>query len=281
MASKATSSTVQHVQIRSDAGWAAIDFREILRHRDLLVTVAERDLKVRYKQTILGVVWVLLQPLMAALIFAFIFGVVARLPSNGKPYVLFAFAGLMAWNAFAQTLTRVSYSLLANAHMVSKVYFPRLILPLASVASTLIDFGVALALMFTLMAIYGVWPGPRLLLLPVWLAILLVMALGIGLSAAALMVQYRDIGQVIPVVLQLGMYVSPVAWSTVVVPQRFRWVFEVNPLSGLIEAFRWSLLGEGTLSWPALTYSSATAALVLWVGAMVFQRQERWFADVI
>ncbi len=281
MALRAASSTAQHIQVRSDAGWAPIDLREILRHWGLLVTLAERDLKVRYKQTVLGVVWVLLQPLMAALIFAFIFGVLARFPSNGKPYVLFAFAGLMAWNVFAQTLTRVSYSLIANGHMVSKVYFPRLILPLASVASTLIDFGVALGLMFALLAIYGVWPGPGLLLLPVWLAILLVMALGIGLLAAALMVRYRDIGHVIPVVLQLGLYVSPVAWSTVVVPQRFRWVFEVNPLSGLIDAFRWSLLSEGTLSWPALAYSFATAALVFWVGAMVFQQQERWFADVI
>jgi lipopolysaccharide transport system permease protein len=148
-------------------------------------------------------------------------------------------------------------------------------------ASTLIDVGVALAMMFVLMAIYRVWPGPGLLLLPVWLAILLLMALGVGLIAAALMVEYRDISHVIPVVLQLGLYVSPVAWSTVVVPGRYRWVFGVNPLTGLLEAFRWSLLGEGTLSLPALAYSVAAAALALWVGAIVFKQKEREFADVI
>src|SRR5512135_847865 len=281
MATTTTPSSVPHIQIRSDAGSAPIDLREILRHRDLLLTLADRDIRVRYKQPVLGVVWVVLQPLLGSLIFAFIFGVVAHLPSNGRPYILFAFAGLMAWNTFSNALTRASFSLVGNAYMVSKVYFPRLILPLASVASTLIDFGVTLALVFVLLALYRVWPGPSLLLLPVWLVILLLMALGIGLMAAALMVKYRDIGHIIPTFLQLGMFVSPVAWSTLVVPKKYQWVFFVNPLSGLLEAFRWSLLGEGTLPLGALAYSTATAALVFWFGAIVFKLQERDFADVI
>ena len=281
MPTTTTPGRVPHIQIRSDAGRAPLDLREIVRHWDLLLALTDRDVRVRYKQTVLGVAWVVLQPLLGALIFAFVFGVVARLPSNGRPYVLFAFAGLMAWNTFASALTRASFSLVGNAHMISKVYFPRPILPLASVASTLIDFGVMLGLMFVFLAVYRIWPGLGLLLLPVWLAILMVMALGLGLIAAALMVRYRDIGHVIPALLQLGMYASPVAWSTLVVPGKYRWVFEINPLSGLLEAFRWSLLGEGALSWPALAYSTAAAALALWIGAIVFKQQERNFADEI
>jgi lipopolysaccharide transport system permease protein len=281
MATTASPSNFQHIQIRADSHLTTFDLREILRHRDLLLTLADRDIRVRYKQTVLGVVWVVLQPLMTSLIFAFIFGVLARLPSEGRPYILFAFSGLLAWNTFSQTLMRVSYALVGNAHLVSKVYFPRLVLPFAALASTLVDFVVALVLMFVMLIIYRVWPGWGLLLLPVWLAVLLVMALGIGLVAAALMVQYRDIGQIIPTFLQLGMYATPVAWSALIVPERFRWVFLVNPLTGLMGAFRWSLLDEGTLSLPALAYSTATAVLFFWCGAIVFKQQERNFADVI
>jgi lipopolysaccharide transport system permease protein len=265
-----------HVNIRSDGARPPIDLAEIYQSRELLLTLGIRDIKVRYKQTVLGVVWVVLQPLMASLIFAFIFGVLARLPSDGRPYILFAFAGLMA-----QTLTKASSSLVGNAAMLSKVYFPRLILPLSSAASTLVDFAVTLAMMFVLMAAYRVWPGPGLLLLPLWLAILVVMALGFGLMAGALMVKYRDIGHIIPTLLQLGIYVSPIAWSTMIVPAKYRWVFMVNPLTGLLEAFRWSLLGDGTLSFWRLAYSTMTAILVFWAGAIVFKQQERSFADVI
>jgi lipopolysaccharide transport system permease protein len=281
MATTASPSNFHHIQIRSDSDLTTLDLREIYRYRDLLLTLADRDIRVRYKQTVIGVAWVVLQPLMTSLIFAFIFGVLARFPSEGRPYVLFAFSGILAWNVFSQTLTRVSFALVGNAHLVSKVYFPRLILPLAAVASTLVDFVVALVLMFLMLIFYRVWPGWGLLLLPVWLAVLLVMAMGIGLVAAALMVKYRDIGHIIPTILQLGMYVSPVAWSAQIVPGKFRWVFLVNPLTGLLDAFRWSLLGEGTLSWPALVYSTVTAVLFFWCGAIVFKQQERNFADVI
>jgi lipopolysaccharide transport system permease protein len=281
MATTSSASNLYHIQIRSDSDRATFNLREILRHRDLLLRLADRDIRVRYKQTVLGMAWVVLQPLLASLIFAFIFGVLARMPSEGRPYILFAFSGLLAWNTFSQTVTRVSFALVGNAHLVSKVYFPRLILPIASVASTLVDFMVALVLMFIMLAIGRVWPGWGLLLLPVWLAVLLLMALGIGLVAAAFMVKYRDVGHIIPTFLQLGMYVSPVAWSALIVPEKYRWVFLVNPLTGLLGAFRWSLLGEGTLSLPALAYSTATAALLFWCGAIVFSQQERNFADVI
>ncbi len=269
------------VRIRAHGGWSPPDLIGIVQHRELLLSLTDRDVRVRYKQTALGVAWVVLQPLLTALIFAFVFGVVAGLATNDRPYLLFAFAGLMAWNTFATTINRVGYSLVGNAHMISKIYFPRLILPLSSVCSTLVDFGVSLALMLLMLVHYRVWPGWGVLLLPVWLTILLMMGLGIGLVAASLMVKYRDVGHLIPVALQLGMYISPVAWSTSFVPEKYQWVYQVNPFFGLLGAFRWSLLGETVPSSFALAYSGLFALVCMVVGLLVFQVQERDFADVI
>lgn len=272
---------IPHVRIRPDEGRGPIDFREIGQYRDLLLTLTDRDIKVRYKQTILGVAWVVLQPLIASLIFAFVFGVVAGLSSNGRPYVLFAFAGLTAWNTFANVLSRASGSLVSNAHIVSKVYFPRMLLPLSAAASTLVDLAVSLGVMALIMAFYRVVPGWPILLLPVWIFVLLLMALGLGTMSGALMVRYRDIGYVVPVALQLGMYASPVAWATEAVPEQYRWFVQLNPLCGLIEAFRWSLLGQSTLHLHWLAYSIVTSILVFFLGAQVFKRLEQDFADVI
>ncbi len=162
-----------------------------------------------------------------------------------------------------------------------RVYFPRLILPASSVVATLVDFAASLGMLFVLMAVFGVWPGAGLLLLPVWLTILMVLALGIGMAAGAVMVRYRDVQHLVPVALQMGLYISPVVWSTLFVPAKYRWVFLVNPLSGLLDAFRWSLLGEGSLSWGALAYSAAAAVVALALGVVIFNREERGFADVI
>jgi lipopolysaccharide transport system permease protein len=269
------------VRIQAHQSLHHVDIDEIIRHRDLLLTLTDRDVRVRYKQTALGVVWVVLQPLLMSLIFAFVFGVVAGLAQDERPYLLFAFAGLMAWNTFAATINRVGYSLLSNASMISKIYFPRLVLPLSATASTLVDFGVSLAVMALMLAYFRVWPGWGVLLLPVWLTALLTMGLGIGLVAAALIVKYRDVGHIIPVALQLGMYISPVAWSARLVPDKYRWVHQVNPLSGLLGAFRWSLVGETMPAAGALAYSGLFAVLCLAVGVAVFQGQERDFADVI
>jgi lipopolysaccharide transport system permease protein len=270
-----------HIHIRADARQLPIDLREIARYRDLLFTLADRDIRVRYKQTALGVTWVILQPLMAASIFAFLFHWIARLPSNGRPYFLFAFAGLTAWNAFSQALAKVSTSLVHHGHIVSKIYFPRMVLPLSSISSVLVDLGVSLVMMFILLAFWRIWPGWGILLLPVWVAILMVMALGIGLWTGAMMVKYRDVGHILPTLIQLGMYASPVAWSTMAIPPKYRVIFLANPLSGLLDAFRWSLLGVDTLDLRALTYSAVVALLFFWFGAHVFRRLERNFADVI
>ncbi len=272
---------IPHVRISALEKRPPIDLRELTRYRDLLWTLTDRDIKLRYKQTVLGVVWVILQPLVAALIFAFVFGIVAGLSSNGRPYVLFAFAGLTAWSIFANVVTRASGSLVSNAHIITKVYFPRLLLPFSAAGASLVDFGVSVVVMGLLMAVYGIAPGWPILLLPLWTGVLLLMGMGLGLAASALMVRYRDINYLVPVALQLGMYASPVAWSTEAVPEQYRWFVQINPLCGLVEAFRWSLLGQATLHLHWLAYSVVTSILVFWIGAVVFKKLENDFADVI
>ncbi len=285
------------VKIRAGARRPLFDVRELARHRDLLLSLALRDVKVRYKQTVLGVIWVVLQPLLAALVFSFVFGKVARMPSGRGSYLLFAYTGMLAWNLFSNVLSRSSQALVANTHLVTKVYFPRLVLPLSTVGSSLLDFGVALAMLAVLMGVERLVPassvaatatatvaptiGPGLLLLPVWVTILVLLAVGSGLIAGALMVSYRDVQHVIPMLLTLGLYISPVAWAVSAVPSRYRLVFELNPLSSFLEAFRWSLLGDGTVAaWPIL-YTTALAVLVFGAGLWVFRRMERRFADVL
>lgn len=270
-----------HLVLRPRSRWTPVDLRELWEFRDLLVTFAGRDVRLRYRQTALGVIWVILQPLLAAGVLSFVFGGVAKLPSEGVPYFVFAFAGTLAWNTFSATLGKSSGSLVGNSALVSKVYFPRMLLPLSVLGSTILDFGVALVVMAVLLAIGGVAPGLPLLLLPVWLVLVLVMALGAGLVAASLMVRYRDVQFVLPVVIQFALFASPVAYSLDAVPESARPWFGLNPLVGLLEAFRWSLLDLDAPHGGALAYSVVAAALLLVAGAALFTRMERQFADVI
>ena len=271
-----------YLTIQPTAGWQAINLRELWQFRDLLTTLAQRDVKLRYRQTALGAVWVVLQPLIAAGIFSFVFGKVAKLPSApGVPYLVFAYAGLLAWNAFSSTLSKASGCLLSNSTLVSKVYFPRLALPLSTVFSTLIDFGVALVMMAVLMIINHVVPTVAILLLPVWLLLVLLLALGVGLYLAALMVSYRDVQFVLPVMMNFLMYASPVAYSAALIPAKYTLIFQANPLTGLLEAFRWSLLGTAAPAWSAVAYSALVAAIIFVLGAFSFKKMERKFADVI
>lgn len=267
--------------LRASSGWVALNLAELWQFRDLVATLAGRDLKLRYKQTALGVIWVILQPLMAAGIFSFVFGKVARMPSDGVPYFIFSYAGLMAWTLFSSTVAKVSGSLVGNAHLISKVFFPRLILPLSAIPSVLVDFAIALVMMAVLMFMHRVVPTWGLLLLPVWIAVLLVLATGIGLCTTSLMVSYRDVGYVLPVVLQIVLYASPVAYAVSGVPEHLRIWYDLNPLSPLLEAFRWSLLGRGWMDWPHLAYAALVAMLLALVGVYSFKRMERRFADVI
>jgi len=268
-------------KIRPQSGWQAIDLRGIWTAREVLITLAKRDITLRYRQTALGVSWVVLQPLAGAGIFTVVFGLIARLPSDGIPYFVFSYAGLLAWNALSTTLTRASGCMVQNPRLVSKVFFPRLILPLSVIFSTVVDFVVALFMLFVLMAIERVPLSRGVLLLPVWFALVVLLAVGIGFFCSALLVVYRDVQYVLPVLVQFWLYASPVAYSVTAVPTRLRGLYFLNPLTGLLEAFRWSLFGRGEMHWGFLVYSVLVTFIIFIGGALVFKRMEPRFADVI
>ena len=257
------------------------EIAETWQARDLLYTFADRDLRLRYRQTALGVVWVALQPLIAAGIFTFVFGKVAHLSSDGRPYLLFAFAALTGWNLFSGILTRASGCLVANSSLVSRVYFPRLILPLSVIPAALVDCAVSLGMFAVLLVVYRVTPTAALLTLPLWIFLLCAGAFGAGLVAAALTVKYRDVQYVLPVAVQLLLYASPVAYAAARVPPEWRSLYYANPLVAVIEGLRWSLLGTEPPASHAVMWSIAAAAFAIAAGVIVFRRMERGFADVI
>lgn len=258
-----------------------VDVRELWKYRDLLRSFVTRDIKLRYRQTALGVVWVVLQPLLAAGVFTFVFGRVAHLSSNGVPYLPFAYAGLMAWTAFSTVWNRAAMSMTAYSAMISKVYFPRLLLPLSTVGSALLDFTIAFVLQILLLIRYDVPLQVRLLLVPALLVITVLLAVGLGLMAAALVVRFRDVGYVLPIAIQLLLFASPVAYAVSRVPSNDRWFVSLNPLSGILETFRWAILGVGPLRGAELLYSIVAAVVAALLGAVVFNSLERNFADVI
>lgn len=249
--------------------------------RDLLWSLADRDLRLRYRQTALGVAWVLLQPLLGALIFTFVFGVVAGLPSDGVPYFLFTFASLAGWALFAGILTRASGSLVQNSPLIAKVWFPRAVLPASTLPAALIDFLIALMLLGGMMAWAEVAPGLAILAVPLWVLALAMLALGLGLIGSALMVSYRDVQHILPVGVQLLLYASPVAYSASNVPERFLALYYLNPLAPLLEGLRASLLGTPMPPTNAIAWGATVALGTFVLGAAVFRRLERRFADVI
>ena len=257
------------------------ELAETWQARDLLFTFADRDLRLRYRQTALGVIWVVLQPLIAAGIFTFVFGTVAHLSSDGKPYLIFTFAALTGWNLFSGILTRASSCLVGNAHLVSRVFFPRLILPLSVIPAALVDFVVSLGMFAALLVVYGVAPTAALVTLPLWMILLGAGAFGAGLIAASLTVRYRDVQYVLPVLVQLLLYASPVAYAASRVPERWHALYYLNPLVAVIEGLRWSMLGTEPPSIGAVAWSASVAAFAIAAGVIVFRRMERGFADVI
>ena len=275
-----------YLTIRPSSGWAAVDVAELWRFRDLLMSLATRDLKLRYKQTVLGVIWVVLQPLMAAGIFSFVFGKLASFPSHGVPYFLFSYVGLLGWNLFANTLTKTSTCLTGNSQLISKVFFPRLVLPLSTVPSVMVDFAVAAAMLVILMAVCHAAPSWPLLLLPLWMLSLLLLALGLGLCTAALAVSYRDVQYILPVAVQALLYASPIAYALVdalaKLPRPWqRALYLSNPLAAPLEAFRWSILDVTPPSAAPLAAALAASAALFVAGTYSFKRMERKFADVI
>jgi lipopolysaccharide transport system permease protein len=269
------------VVIEPTHGWAGVDLRELWKYRDLLMILAGRDVKLRYKQTLLGVVWVVMQPLVAALIFALMFGRFAKLPSDGHPYLLFIFGGVAVWNYFAGVLQRAGNSLITDSRLITKVYFPRLAIPLASTFSALIDLGVSLAVLGVLMGIYRVTPTWRILTLPLFIALAAVTATGVSLWLAALNVRYRDFVHAMPFMLQAWMFASPVAYATTIVPERWRLLYGLNPAVAFIEGTRWAVLGSSSLTLQMVGVAVVLSAVVFVGGAYFFRRVERTFADTV
>jgi lipopolysaccharide transport system permease protein len=269
------------VVIRPPQGWAALNLRELWQYRDLLLILASRDVKLRYKQTALGITWVILQPLVAALIFAVIFGRFGGLPSDNAPYGLFVLCGLLPWNFFAGALQRAGNSLITDSKLISKVYFPRMLIPLASTLAVCIDLLVNLIIVGVLLVLYDIPMTWRLIALPGFWLLATMLATGASFWLSALNVRYRDFMYAVPFLIQVWMYASPIVYATSLVPPSLRLVFSLNPAVGFIEGFRWSLLGRSALN-PTMVLSTVAGAVLLLVsGAMVFRRVERSFADVL
>ena len=270
------------LRIRPTKGWVALNIRELWQYRDLLWILVERNIRVIYKQTALGMVWVALQPLVAAIILAVIAGRVAKLPSDGAPHLLFIFCGLTAWNYFSQTAQRSSNSLVNNAQLVSKVYFPRMLIPLSHTFSTLVDFAVTLIMLFIFMAIYRVPPTLRLLAIPGFLFLTAITATGVALWFSALSVKYRDCNYALPLFLQIWMWASAIIYPTSNIHSpRWQTLFALNPVVGFVEGFRWSVLGRSALNPTIFWITVAMSAFILLSGAFFFRRVERTFADII
>jgi lipopolysaccharide transport system permease protein len=249
--------------------------------REVVLRLAQRDIIVRYRQTVLGVAWVILQPIASAGVFSLVFGTVAKLSSDGLPYFLFSLAGMLPWNLFNGALGRASSSLLANQSLVSKVFFPRVLVPLSTAASVLLDFVVGLAVGVVLLFVFQVNPGWPVLLLPVWTLLITMLGMGIGMATSAMIVRYRDVGYVLPWLLQILLYASPVAYALSSVPDRLRWLFDINPITWFLESFRWSLVGTAA---PPLWQMGGLVIVsvgVFLLGLVYFQSREREFADII
>jgi lipopolysaccharide transport system permease protein len=256
-------------------------WRDLWRFRELLGFLAWRDIKVRYKQTVLGAAWALIQPVVTLVVFTFVFGKMARLPAGNTPYPLLVMAGLLPWQLFANSLTGASGSLVNNTHLISKVYFPRLIVPISSVAVALVDFLIVLGMYAGMSVAYHLFPDWRILLLPFYIALTLVAALGLGLWLAALTVRYRDFRYILPFIIQVGVFLSPVGFNTSNVPN-WRLVYSLNPVVGVIDGFRWCLLRENApIYLPAQIIGPLVSLALLWSGIRFFRHTERGFADII
>jgi lipopolysaccharide transport system permease protein len=270
-----------HFRIQPSKGWAGLSLRELWPYRDLFWILAVRDVKLRYKQTALGITWVILQPILTSGIFAVVFGTLAKLPSDNSPYLLFAYAGTLPWILFSQSLSRAGGSLVGARDMISKVYFPRMILPIASTFSVLVDFLVGLVSISVLFLIYKVPLTWNLLAIPGLVLVDMIIAIGVSFWVSAFSVHYRDFIYVLPFLTQAWMYASPVAYSSSIVPPAWKALYALNPMVGIIDGFRWALLGQGEITWASIGISLAVGVFVFILGAFVFRRIERSFADVI
>jgi lipopolysaccharide transport system permease protein len=268
-------------KIEPPRGWFELDLAEIWRYRELLYFFVWRDLKVRYKQTAIGVVWVVLQPLIAMLVFTLFFGRLAKMPSDGSPYPIFYYTGLLPWMYFAASLTAATNTIVEHERVITKVYFPRMILPFSAVLSSLVDFAIGFVLLMIMMLYYHQVPRIATLLTPVFLALTVLTALAVGLWLSALNALYRDIRYVIPFMVQFWLFASPIAYSSTLVPARWRWLYGLNPMAGVVEGFRWAVTGHGQPPGALVVVSAATVLLLFIGGVIYFKKIETVVADSV
>jgi lipopolysaccharide transport system permease protein len=274
-------SPLPSMRIEAKTGWVTLRLKELWEYREFLYFLTWRDVKVRYKQTVLGAAWAIIQPLLTMLVFSLFFGRLAKVPSDGLPYPLFAYTALVPWTFFANSLSQSSNSLVGNAHLLTKVYFPRLIVPIAAVASQILDFVLAFIVLLGMMIYYGIGLKPQAIFLPCLLLLSLVMALGAGLWFSALNVHYRDVRYVLPFVIQFWMFATPIAYPSSLLSEPWRTVYGLNPMAGVVEGFRWALLGSKSGPPPMILVSSIAAICLLLAGAFYFRRMEKTFADTV
>jgi lipopolysaccharide transport system permease protein len=268
-----------YVRIQASKGWVRLGLRDIWEHRELIFFLAWRDVTIRYKQTVFGATWAIIQPFLQMVAFSLIFGQLAKIPSDGIPYPIFSFTALLPWNYFATALAKSSNSLVGQQNLISKVYFPRLVLPIASILPALLDFAIAFLVLLGMMVFYGIAPTPAIALLPVLVLLAMMCALGCGLWLSALNVDYRDVGYIVPFLTQLWMVATPVAYPSSLLDEPWLTLYGLNPMVGVIEGFRWALLGTDPPT--TLLLLSAVISIVLLVtGAFYYRRAERTFADI-
>lgn len=267
--------------IRPTRGLRFLDLRELLAYRELVYFLTWRDIKVRYKQTAIGVAWAILQPLAMMIVFTLFFGTLAKVPSEGVPYPLFAFTALLPWQLFSRTISESTNSLITDQRLITRVYFPRIIVPLATTLAAIVDFMVATVLLVVLMVFYGITPGATVIWLPFFVVLMLVTALGVGFWLSALNVEYRDVMYTVPFINQFWFFLTPVVYPSSLVPEKWRVLYGLNPMTGVVEGFRWALLGIGEGPSPMLVASTLVAVLLFISGIIWFRRRERTFVDVI
>jgi lipopolysaccharide transport system permease protein len=275
--------------IRPSSGWSALNLKELWRFRELVYFLTWRDVKVRYKQTALGAAWAILQPFLTMVVFTIFFGRLAQVPSDGVPYPIFSYTGLLPWGLFTKALTDAGRSLVAHRSMITKIYFPRLSIPIASVLGGVVDFALAFIVLIGMMIYYNYAPNstyhteitPALLTLPLFLLLAIVTALGVGLWLSALNVLYRDISYILPFLTQFWLFITPVAYPSSMIPEQWQLIYALNPMTGVVEGFRWALLGTVEAPGPMLAVSTTISILMLVTGLFYFRRMERTFADTV
>ncbi len=270
----------QVTYIRPSRGWISLDLRELWQYRELFYFLVWRDIKVRYKQTVLGASWAIIQPFFTMVVFSLFFGRLAGIPSDGVPYPIFSFAALVPWTFFANGLTQSANSLVIDQNLIKKVYFPRLAIPAATVLAGVVDFALAFVVLLGMMLFYGITPTANVIWLPPLLLLALITSLGVGLWFAALNVQYRDVRYIVPFLVQFWLFATPIAYPSSLLEEPWRTLYGINPMVGVVEGFRWALLGTETAPGPMILVSTAAALAILIGGAFYFRRMEKTFADV-